>query len=107
MVLTRIVNQPNSEIGFQKNNCKKYALLKCTSNYPADSSSLNLRTISDMRKKFKCEIGFVRSAWGIGANKKSPFISLSSSLKGVFALRGVAWGVGTRVAPRGVPKGST
>lgn len=23
MVLTRIVNQPNSEIGFQKNNCKK------------------------------------------------------------------------------------
>tara|TARA_Y100000816_G_C26068452_1_gene561685 strand:+ start:211 stop:1254 length:1044 start_codon:yes stop_codon:yes gene_type:complete len=51
----------------KKNNCKKYALLKCTSNYPADSSSLNLRTISDMRKKFKCEIGFSDHSIGFNA----------------------------------------
>ena len=34
----------------QKNNCKNYALLKCTSSYPAKSSNINLKTIKDMRK---------------------------------------------------------
>ena len=37
------------------------------SNYPADSGSLNLRTISDMRKKFKCEIGFSDHSIGFNA----------------------------------------
>ncbi len=36
---------------------KNIALLKCTSSYPAPFHDSNLRTIIDMKKKFKCEIG--------------------------------------------------
>ena len=50
-----------------KKNCKNYALLKCTSSYPAISNDLNLNTISDMRKKFKCEIGYSDHTIGFNA----------------------------------------
>ena len=36
---------------------KNIALLKCTSSYPAPFHDSNLKTIIDMKKKFKCEIG--------------------------------------------------
>lgn len=35
-----------------------YSFLKCTSQYPAMYKNLNLKTIPEMRKKLKCEIGF-------------------------------------------------
>ena len=50
-----------------KINCKKFALLKCTSSYPAKANSLNLSTIQDMRKKFKCEIGYSDHSLGFTA----------------------------------------
>ena len=37
----------------KQNKCKKFALLKCTSSYPANLANLNLSTIQDMKKKFK------------------------------------------------------
>ena len=40
------------------NKCKNYALLKCTSSYPAKLDDLNLKTITDMKKNFDCEIGY-------------------------------------------------
>ena len=51
----------------QKNNCKNYALLKCTSSYPAKSSNINLKTIKDMRKRFNCEVGFSDHTIGFNA----------------------------------------
>ena len=51
----------------KKNNCKKFALLKCTSSYPAKLESLNLSLISDMKKKFKCEIGYSDHSLGYTA----------------------------------------
>ena len=36
---------------------KKLALLKCTSQYPADPSAMNLVTIPDMRRRFLCPVG--------------------------------------------------
>ncbi len=42
----------------KKNGCKRVAILKCTSSYPAKASDLNLRTIDQMKKKFNCEVGF-------------------------------------------------
>lgn len=51
----------------KKNNCKNYALLKCTSSYPAITNDLNLNTISDMRKNFKCEIGYSDHTVGFNA----------------------------------------
>ena len=40
------------------NGCKDLTLLKCTSSYPARNEELNLLTIADLKKKFKCRIGF-------------------------------------------------
>jgi pseudaminic acid synthase len=51
----------------KKKNCKNFSLLKCTSSYPAISDDLNLTTIGDMRKKFKCEIGYSDHSIGFNA----------------------------------------
>ena len=55
-------------INILKNNgTKDIAILKCTSSYPADTKDLNLNTIVEMRKKFKCEIGFSDHSLGNSA----------------------------------------
>jgi pseudaminic acid synthase len=41
----------------KKNGTTKIILLKCTSHYPADPKDVNLKTILEMKKKFKCIIG--------------------------------------------------
>jgi len=48
-----------------KNN--QIALLQCTSSYPADAKNSNLKTIPDLRKIFKCEVGLSDHTMGIGA----------------------------------------
>ena len=49
----------NKTVRFLKQKkAKSYALLKCCSVYPASPKNLNLRCISDLKKRFKCEIGF-------------------------------------------------
>ena len=52
----------------RKNKCKNFAILKCTSAYPAQPSDTNIRTIKDMRKNFKCEVGLSDHTLGIGAS---------------------------------------
>ncbi len=42
----------------KKYGSNKIVLLKCTSNYPAKYSDLNLKTISDMKKRYGIKIGF-------------------------------------------------
>jgi len=41
----------------RKQGVKELMLLKCLSSYPADPREMNLRTISDMRRKFNCPVG--------------------------------------------------
>ncbi len=55
-------------IFLKKNKCKKFALLKCTSAYPANSENLNLSTIKDMRERFNCEIGYSDHSIGFNAS---------------------------------------
>ena len=43
----------------------KLIVLKCTSSYPALAESLNLKTIKDISKKFKCFSGFSDHTKGI------------------------------------------
>src|ERR1700730_2427514 len=45
--------------------CGSLVLLKCTSNYPADPSSSNLRTLPYLRDLFGCEVGLSDHTLGI------------------------------------------
>jgi pseudaminic acid synthase len=45
--------------------CASLVLLKCTSNYPADPSSSNLRTLPYLRDVFGCEVGLSDHTLGI------------------------------------------
>ena len=51
----------------KEHGCKQLALLKCTSAYPSNPKDLNLITIKEMKKIFKCEVGFSDHSLGIGA----------------------------------------
>ena len=62
----------------KSNGCKKIILLKCTTAYPADSIESNLASISLLRKKFNCEIGFSDHTLGIGASVAA--VSLGASV---------------------------
>tara|TARA_B100001750_G_C15498502_1_gene595708 strand:+ start:1290 stop:2333 length:1044 start_codon:yes stop_codon:yes gene_type:complete len=46
--------------------CKEFALLKCTSAYPALPTNSNILTIPDLRKNFNCEVGLSDHTMGIG-----------------------------------------
>ena len=39
------------------NGCSEYALLKCTSSYPAPANEANLARIADMAERFQCPVG--------------------------------------------------
>jgi len=72
------LSEINSLIKFlKKHNCKKYALLKCTSSYPAKLKDLNIKTIKDMKNKFNCEIGY--SDHSIGYTDASSAIHYGAS----------------------------
>ena len=51
---------------FKKKKFKNFALLKCTSAYPAPENDSNIKTIQDLRKKFNIEIGLSDHTPGIG-----------------------------------------
>ena len=52
----------------KQNKCKNFMLLKCTSAYPSSPKETNLKTIVDMKKKFKCPIGLSDHTLGIGSS---------------------------------------
>ena len=53
------ISELNDAVKILKKNARNnFALLKCTSSYPADNVDLNIKTIQDMKKKFKCPVGF-------------------------------------------------
>jgi pseudaminic acid synthase len=48
--------------------CTDLLILKCTSNYPSSPSDANLLTISDMKRRFHCEVGLSDHTLGIGVS---------------------------------------
>jgi N-acetylneuraminate synthase len=50
----------------RNNGCEDLVLLKCTSNYPADHSNANLKTISNLKDSFSCTVGISDHTPGIG-----------------------------------------
>lgn len=49
------------------NGASDVVLLKCTSQYPADPSNVNLKTLLNMRETFQCEVGFSDHTPGLGS----------------------------------------
>lgn len=48
----------------KENSNETFVLLKCCSEYPTDYTNMNLRTISDMGKKFNCRVGLSDHSMG-------------------------------------------
>lgn len=52
----------------EKTGCSEYALLKCTSTYPASANDTNILTIPNMKQIFKCEVGISDHTIGNGVS---------------------------------------
>jgi pseudaminic acid synthase len=50
----------------KKAGCRDIVILKCTSTYPATPENTNIRTISNMRETFGCEVGLSDHTMGCG-----------------------------------------
>ncbi len=48
--------------------CENFAILKCTSSYPANPKHSNILSIPHMKKLFGCEVGLSDHTMGIGAS---------------------------------------
>ena len=75
---------------FKKNKCP-FSLMHCVSTYPAPEEILNLNTITTLREKFKCEVGYSGHestvspsiyAWFLGATSIERHITLDRSMWG-------------------------
>ena len=51
----------------RESGCQQFALLKCTSTYPASPKNSNVLTIPHMRDLFGCEVGLSDHTLGVGA----------------------------------------
>jgi N-acetylneuraminate synthase len=72
------LNDIKKIVKFFKLRNTNIALLKCTSTYPADPNNLNLRTIPDMKRRFKVEVGFSDHTTQIGSSLAA--ISLGATI---------------------------
>ena len=73
------LNEIDKLIKFLKKiECRNYALLHCVSEYPANYKNINLKTISYIKNKYKCIVGFSDHTPGIGAAISS--ISFGASI---------------------------
>lgn len=57
---------------------KEIIILKCVSSYPAQPQDMNLITIPDMKKRFRCSVGLSDHSLGIGVSIAA--VSLGASL---------------------------
>jgi len=57
----------DESVGFLREvGCTEFALLKCTSTYPASPSTINLHTITDLKNRYHCHVGLSDHTLGIG-----------------------------------------
>tara|TARA_B100000963_G_scaffold360310_1_gene390686 strand:+ start:364 stop:1431 length:1068 start_codon:yes stop_codon:yes gene_type:complete len=80
----------------KKSQNKNLIILKCTSSYPTQTKELNLRTMIDINKKFKCLVGFSDHTMGIdksihaaslGANMLEKHVTLNKkTIDGFFSI---------------------
>lgn len=55
----------------KKIKCKKFVILHCVTEYPANYKNVNLKTINYLKKKFNCLVGYSDHTKGIGVSISS------------------------------------
>ena len=95
IVSNGLANQKDLELcvrTIKKTGNKNLVLLKCTSSYPAPINEINLATIHDLKKKYKCLVGYSDHTLGtnipihaasIGASVIEKHVKLSNKNKSV------------------------
>ncbi len=76
--ITKLQDIKNIIKTFKSYSHKNFALLKCTSSYPSPVNETNLKTIKDLKKRFKVQIGLSDHTPGIGVSLAS--ISYGASI---------------------------
>lgn len=85
-------NEINDAVKTVRKYHNKLILLKCTSLYPSKDSQLNLSAIIEMKKKFKCPVGFsdhtidlnaAITSIGVGANVIEKHVKFSNKESGL------------------------
>jgi pseudaminic acid synthase len=72
--------------------CRDLVLLKCTSTYPATPENTNISTITDMRRRYGCEIGLSDHTMGCGVSIAATALG-ASVIEKHFTLRRADGGV--------------
>jgi N-acetylneuraminate synthase len=62
---------------FKKNKCK-FELMHCVSTYPMDVKDANLATISALKKKFKCQVGYSGHEVGLPVSYAAAALGITS-----------------------------
>ena len=69
---TLSIHEINELIQFLKKiKCKKFIILHCVTEYPANYRNINLKTIKHLKKKFNCLVGYSDHTKGIGVSVSS------------------------------------
>jgi N-acetylneuraminate synthase len=62
---------------FRNSNCS-FELMHCVSTYPMKPEDANLRTITALKKKFKCDVGYSGHENGVAVSLAASFFGISS-----------------------------
>jgi len=62
---------------FRKNNCS-FELMHCVSTYPMRAEDANLETINDLKKRYKCNVGYSGHESGLAVSYAAAMYGISS-----------------------------
>jgi len=75
--MSTLKNIDNAVNIFRKNNCS-FELMHCISTYPMNPNDANLLTIADLKKRYKCDVGYSGHESGLAVSYAAAMIGISS-----------------------------
>mgnify|MGYP001214074219 CR=1 FL=1 len=75
--MSTIENIDNAVNIFKDNNCS-FELMHCVSTYPMNVEDANLRTIEDLKKRYKCKVGYSGHEAGLAVSYAAAMFGISS-----------------------------
>ncbi len=75
--MSTLKNIDNAVNIFRKNNCS-FELMHCISTYPMNPNDANLLTIADLKKRYKCDVGYSGHESGLAVSYAAAMMGISS-----------------------------